>query len=453
MDAGGSDNFTNLFSIFDFNLMPTIKFSILLLFFTIGSTYAQTLPATIPANSNISSEPGPTKGFQYLACHKKQGACTSKPTIEMEYRDADEKAKFIDTNPSKRFSAITLTSVDNLSITIGLISREYFIEYSGPIVNTVRKDIYEARPICAAIGHTFTLGIGFLLNPIDSMQNALGCTDETIIKKEVDGPRSIKTGEGVWKESPTKQIFIVSGFSRDYEYELDWKIGEVSKIIDLKNIIDSENLEAPTNLIIKCKTCNSLSSLEQSQLSFLNNIEPIVYDFRPIKIERKETADKLFAEQKAEASKRAEDVARQVEDYARAFRDEADRIDREGDGSEEDLICQKRKLKPSTNLYLKCIASVVAKREKDEAAKLAADEKKRIAIDALEAKQLAVWRETEERKQKQEAARMARNSPVNQNEFSGDGRLSLDVSKKKCSDLGFKPATEGFGKCVLQLSK
>ena len=32
-------------------------------------------------------------------------------------------------------------------------------------------------------------------------------------------------------------------------------------------------------------------------------------------------------------------------------------------------------------------------------------------------------------------------------------RLSLDASKKKCADLGFKPSTEGFGKCVLQLSK
>ena len=29
----------------------------------------------------------------------------------------------------------------------------------------------------------------------------------------------------------------------------------------------------------------------------------------------------------------------------------------------------------------------------------------------------------------------------------------FDNSKKKCSDLGFKSGTEGFGKCVLQLSK
>jgi len=29
---------------------------------------------------------------------------------------------------------------------------------------------------------------------------------------------------------------------------------------------------------------------------------------------------------------------------------------------------------------------------------------------------------------------------------------SLDDSKKKCTELGFKPATEAFGKCVLKLS-
>ena len=32
-------------------------------------------------------------------------------------------------------------------------------------------------------------------------------------------------------------------------------------------------------------------------------------------------------------------------------------------------------------------------------------------------------------------------------------RLSIEASKKKCTELGFKPATESHGKCVLQLSK
>lgn len=31
--------------------------------------------------------------------------------------------------------------------------------------------------------------------------------------------------------------------------------------------------------------------------------------------------------------------------------------------------------------------------------------------------------------------------------------MTFDAAKSKCAELGFKPATEGFGKCVLQLSK
>jgi hypothetical protein len=32
-------------------------------------------------------------------------------------------------------------------------------------------------------------------------------------------------------------------------------------------------------------------------------------------------------------------------------------------------------------------------------------------------------------------------------------KLSLEAAKKKCTELGFKPKTEGYGRCVLQLSK
>jgi len=36
---------------------------------------------------------------------------------------------------------------------------------------------------------------------------------------------------------------------------------------------------------------------------------------------------------------------------------------------------------------------------------------------------------------------------------SQSSNINIDDAKKKCSDLGFKSGTEGFGKCVLQLSK
>jgi len=31
-------------------------------------------------------------------------------------------------------------------------------------------------------------------------------------------------------------------------------------------------------------------------------------------------------------------------------------------------------------------------------------------------------------------------------------RMSIDDAKKKCAELGFEPATEGYKKCALQLS-
>jgi hypothetical protein len=40
-------------------------------------------------------------------------------------------------------------------------------------------------------------------------------------------------------------------------------------------------------------------------------------------------------------------------------------------------------------------------------------------------------------------------APINPQKNSG----SMDVFKSKCKDLGFLPKTEGFGKCVLQLSR
>jgi hypothetical protein len=43
-----------------------------------------------------------------------------------------------------------------------------------------------------------------------------------------------------------------------------------------------------------------------------------------------------------------------------------------------------------------------------------------------------------------------KDTPDNQR---SNNSITLDVAKLKCEELGFKPETEGFGKCVLQLTK
>jgi hypothetical protein len=39
------------------------------------------------------------------------------------------------------------------------------------------------------------------------------------------------------------------------------------------------------------------------------------------------------------------------------------------------------------------------------------------------------------------------------NQLVNNSGASIDEAKKKCADLGFKMGTEGFGNCVLKLSK
>jgi hypothetical protein len=55
----------------------------------------------------------------------------------------------------------------------------------------------------------------------------------------------------------------------------------------------------------------------------------------------------------------------------------------------------------------------------------------------------------------EEVQKQVTSTPPNQNISAPpeSERLSFEASKRKCTELGFKPATEGHGKCVLQLSK
>ena len=70
----------------------------------------------------------------------------------------------------------------------------------------------------------------------------------------------------------------------------------------------------------------------------------------------------------------------------------------------------------------------------------------RAEMDASKRKQDELEAQLTQARQQQAAPVQAVTPPTNE-------RLSLDASKVKCGELGFKPSTEGFGKCVLQLSK
>ena len=74
----------------------------------------------------------------------------------------------------------------------------------------------------------------------------------------------------------------------------------------------------------------------------------------------------------------------------------------------------------------------------------------RLSAEGEAAKQKVAQQELEE---KLRQSRQQPVAPVQAVTAPSADRLSLDASKVKCTDLGFKPGTEAHGKCVLQLSK
>ena len=164
-----------------------------------------------------------------------------------------------------------------------------------------------------------------------------------------------------------------------------------------------------------------------------------------------EAKSKLEAEQertKAEAvrvegARKAFDAERQLEREKKVrdqlIENERLRVAREGDGSPDDLTCKQRRLKPQSAGYEKCRVSLAEHRAKEEAGRRSSEANKSAA--------------EKEQDNKLPAPATAVQAVREKTKPRAADSSYLDEAKAKCVDLGFKLATEAFGKCVLQLSK
>ena len=147
------------------------------------------------------------------------------------------------------------------------------------------------------------------------------------------------------------------------------------------------------------------------------------------------------------------------------------RIEREGDGSTDDLVCKGRKLIPATDPYRNCRAVLVAERERKaerERALVERQEQARVERERLAA--LEAERKAErERQAALEAERKAeRVAQAERDRYYADMARERRAAamlaaareadpfydaKAQCRTLGFKPNTEKFGTCVLELRR
>jgi hypothetical protein len=205
-------------------------------------------------------------------------------STKLERIQTDEDFIFTPETPSKTFSVMSAAEVIDSTLIITFEQISLYEELKGKVFKTIEKTTYDASPGTALIGHTLTLGIGLLMNPGKSLQHALGCTDEEIIKKEVAIALSKPTGKFSTRETFAKHNIRISGFGEPQTIEVtpnpDQNPQRVS--INLLPMISKMPASNITNLSVSCITCNS--HLNDSRVTFKNpsTTASLSYDFRQI---------------------------------------------------------------------------------------------------------------------------------------------------------------------------
>lgn len=193
--------------------------------------------------------------------------------------ETSEKIEFYEPTPLKVFSSIESANLNNFNLTLKITDKGLFEQYSAPVVKPTIKAQYEAHPLTG----TFTpIGIFvWLFNP--TMMNAFtfGCTETTFLSPEPDKTRKVKTGKSEWKAIQKSHRISVSGFDKDYEFDVDAYTSP--KAIDLSSAISNTELTKNTTLRVTCLDCDLLGPQEQNLFKDSKTNIILTHDFRPIK--------------------------------------------------------------------------------------------------------------------------------------------------------------------------
>lgn len=154
-----------------------------------------------------------------------------------------------------------------------------FEQYSAPVVDTMEQDQYEAHRFTG----TFTpVGIFvWLFNPKLMNAYTFGCTARWLLSSEPDKTRKVKTGKSEWKAIQKSHRLLVSGFDKDYEFEVDAYTSP--RVIDLSTAILNTELSKNTTLKVTCLDCDLLGSEEQNLHKDSKTNIALTHDFRSIK--------------------------------------------------------------------------------------------------------------------------------------------------------------------------
>lgn len=199
--------------------------------------------------------------------------------VEVIKVQTSKKSEFYELTPLKVFSGIESANLNKIYLSLTMADNGLFEQYSAPVVDTMEQDQYEAHRFTG----TFTpVGIFvWLFNPKLMNAYTFGCTARWLLSSEPDKTRKVKTGKSEWKAIQKSHRLLVSGFDKDYEFEVDAYTSP--RVIDLSTAILNTELSKNTTLKVTCLDCDLLGSEEQNLHKDSKTNIALTHDFRSIK--------------------------------------------------------------------------------------------------------------------------------------------------------------------------
>jgi hypothetical protein len=219
-------------------------------------------------------------------------------------------SELYDSKPTKVISGIESDQLNGSSLTLKIVDNGLFEQFSAPVVDVIREVKYEAHPLTG----TFTPvgGVVWMFNPKLMNDYTFGCTERRFLRSEPDETKKVKAGKSEWKDIQRSHKISISGFDKDYEFNIDANM----KMVDLSSAILNSPLSKNTTLKITCLDCNLLGAEEQSRYPNIKTDIVLTHDFRATKLalsEAQKNRDADAEKLKLEQAKRDKEIANQAQ--------------------------------------------------------------------------------------------------------------------------------------------
>ncbi|GDX85921.1 hypothetical protein LBMAG43_19630 [Methylococcaceae bacterium] len=200
------------------------------------------------------------------------------------------------------------------SLNLTLFHQGFFEEYTAPVVDVMiergsKSNVFGYAPLPAPL-------LAWVFTP-EKMQNfTQGCTERRFSNSEPDESKKVKTGKSEWKDIKNSHMIQVSGFDKDYQFWVQ-NNNEIPKqeVIDLSSAILNTQLSKNTTLKITCLDCNLAGVEEKSLYPNIKMDVVLTHDVRATKLALIETQKIRAVEAekaKSEQTMRDKEIAKQV---------------------------------------------------------------------------------------------------------------------------------------------